>query len=226
MKISQTPTSMRFRIGWRRPSHWLNSPTTLTRIAFGAHTAKATPSTPSRRHRVRAEPFVEAAVGALAEEVDVEFAEDRREAVGVLRLPRVLAAVPEMEAIGKRLLSPQDRPGEEAVGMDLLQRRDFLAGLGVEHVDRAGARPEDANRDRAVLGLVHAEHGEGIAVARGDDRVDRRVGGPPGWEGRGFDRGSRHAAPSRIDLLVATTPPRSRWTRQAGIQLSQNRWSP
>ena len=30
-----------------RPSHWLKSPTTLTRSAFGAHTAKCSPATPS-----------------------------------------------------------------------------------------------------------------------------------------------------------------------------------
>ena len=46
MKISQTPHSARRRIGWRRPSQPLKSPTTLTRIAFGAHTVKPTPATP------------------------------------------------------------------------------------------------------------------------------------------------------------------------------------
>ena len=43
----QLPEPAEFRIGIRRPSHPLKSPTTLTRCAFGAHTAKATPSTPS-----------------------------------------------------------------------------------------------------------------------------------------------------------------------------------
>src|SRR3954447_12759533 len=40
MKISQMPLEPSDRIGWRRPSHALKSPTTLTRAAFGAHTAK------------------------------------------------------------------------------------------------------------------------------------------------------------------------------------------
>ena len=47
MKISQTPVSTRLRIVWRRPSQPLKSPTTETRRAFGAHTAKCTPAAPS-----------------------------------------------------------------------------------------------------------------------------------------------------------------------------------
>ena len=47
MKISHTPVAPRRRIGWRRPSQMLKSPTTETRSAFGAQTAKCTPSTPS-----------------------------------------------------------------------------------------------------------------------------------------------------------------------------------
>ena len=50
-KISHTPHSRRSRIMWRRPSHWLKSPTTETRRAFGAQTAKATPRTPSISRR-------------------------------------------------------------------------------------------------------------------------------------------------------------------------------
>ena len=42
-EISQTPDPPRGLMGWRRPSHWLKFPTTLTRWAFGAHTAKQTP---------------------------------------------------------------------------------------------------------------------------------------------------------------------------------------
>ena len=45
MKISQMPLPWRDRITWRRPSHELKLPTTLTRRAFGAQTAKRTPST-------------------------------------------------------------------------------------------------------------------------------------------------------------------------------------
>src|SRR5690242_15766603 len=40
IKISQMPLAARLRMGFTRPSHELKSPTTLTRRAFGAHTAK------------------------------------------------------------------------------------------------------------------------------------------------------------------------------------------
>ena len=46
-KSSHTPLDPIMRIGWMRPSHPLNCPTTLTRCALGAHTANAVPSTPS-----------------------------------------------------------------------------------------------------------------------------------------------------------------------------------
>ena len=47
MNISQMPLPGCSRMTWRRPSQSLNSPITLTRDAFGAQTAKRTPSTPS-----------------------------------------------------------------------------------------------------------------------------------------------------------------------------------
>ena len=46
MNSSHTPHSRRRRIGWRRPSQWLKSPTTLTRWALGAQTVKPVPATP------------------------------------------------------------------------------------------------------------------------------------------------------------------------------------
>src|ERR1700712_492212 len=47
IKSSQMPDPWRSRIGWRRPSQRLKSPITETLLAFGAHTEKDTPSTPS-----------------------------------------------------------------------------------------------------------------------------------------------------------------------------------
>ena len=45
-KISQTPLTPSDRIGCARPSQPLKSPTTLTRCALGAQTAKCTPAAP------------------------------------------------------------------------------------------------------------------------------------------------------------------------------------
>src|SRR5574337_798887 len=50
-KRSHMPLPGWFRIGWRRPSHLLKSPTTLTLLALGAQTAKQTPDTPLRVSR-------------------------------------------------------------------------------------------------------------------------------------------------------------------------------
>ena len=47
MKSSQIPDAPSERIGCRRPSHELKSPTTEAERADGAHTAKATPVAPS-----------------------------------------------------------------------------------------------------------------------------------------------------------------------------------
>ncbi len=80
MKISHRPLSKRLRIWQRRPSQRLKSPTTDTRRAFGAQSANSTPSTPSCIAELRAEPFVELAMGALEQEmiVDLRRAPDRR----------------------------------------------------------------------------------------------------------------------------------------------------
>ena len=79
------------RIGCRRPSQELKSPTTEAERADGAHTAKATPVAPSISRDVRAELLVELLVAALAGQVEVDLAERRREGVGVAQ--RVALAV-------------------------------------------------------------------------------------------------------------------------------------
>jgi hypothetical protein len=46
--VAHTPLALIARIGFSVPSHSLKSPITLTRTAFGAHTANCVPSAPSR----------------------------------------------------------------------------------------------------------------------------------------------------------------------------------
>ena len=55
------------------------------RAAAGAQTANAVPVTPCDLANVRAEPLVELLVAALADQVQVELAERRRERVRVAR---------------------------------------------------------------------------------------------------------------------------------------------
>ena len=84
---SQTPDEPSTRIGASLPFQPLNSPIRLTPLALGAHTANDTPSTtPSARGegaRMCAKDFPEPFVAALAEQVQVDLAQRRQEAVGV-----------------------------------------------------------------------------------------------------------------------------------------------
>ena len=74
------------RIGWTRPSQSLKSPTTLTRSALGAQTAKCTPSAVADPHQVRAELVVDPGVLALREEIDVVFGDDPAVAIRIVDL--------------------------------------------------------------------------------------------------------------------------------------------
>jgi hypothetical protein len=97
--------------------------------------------------------------------------------------------IPEMEAIRERLFSPQHGPCEEAVGMDLLERRHFLAGLRVAALLDGG---EDvlvfhcADHRRGRAGVLQAERliceecGLGDGDASGRRRRRRRRHGGEG----------------------------------------------
>ena len=85
-KISQTPAPCRSRIGWRRPSQLLKSPTTETRRAFGAQTAKRTPGTPSTIIACAPRQFARSRCLPSDEQIDVEFAQQRPERIGVFGL--------------------------------------------------------------------------------------------------------------------------------------------
>ena len=91
MKISQTPDGTSSRIGWTRPSQPLKSPITLTRSAFGAHTAKCTPVVVADGDAVRAELLERAVVRALAEQVQIEVGEHAAVAVRIVDLDDVVA---------------------------------------------------------------------------------------------------------------------------------------
>ncbi len=119
-------------------------------------------------------------MAALREQVQVELADRRQEAVRVV--VRRGAAVPlDLDEVGVRA---RHLAGEEALRSDLLERDDVVAEA---HAHRRGARLEDAHDARAV-DRVEAEHAVRIVVlaareAPGSGRV-------PGEAGRG----GRHAA--------------------------------
>ena len=74
------------RIGCARPFQRLKSPTTLTRSAFGAHTAKYVPVDFADGQRMRAELLEGAIVIALAEQVQIELAHHLPVAIGIVDL--------------------------------------------------------------------------------------------------------------------------------------------
>ena len=116
------------RIGCRRPSQELKSPTTLT-----ARRPAPTPRTRCRRRRrcsrdVRAEPVVELLVAALADQVQVELAERRRERVRVVDRERAGVAVVDLEPVAQRQLGVLERrPRTRRRGGSARARRARLA---------------------------------------------------------------------------------------------------
>ena len=97
---SQMPLDAERRIGWTRPSQPLKSPTTWTALARGRPQGERNAPDVAQRSgvvaHVGAEHGPQLLVPALVDEVPVDLAEGRREAVGVVLL--VLDAV----AVGRR----------------------------------------------------------------------------------------------------------------------------
>src|SRR3954469_8552560 len=58
---------------------------------IGSEYNESHPIDPVERHRVRTELVVEPLMGAFAEQIEIEIAQHRREAVGVLELDEVVA---------------------------------------------------------------------------------------------------------------------------------------
>jgi hypothetical protein len=154
---SQTPLAPRTRIGWQRPSHWLKSPTTLTRSAFGAQVAKARTRDAVHGARVRAEHAVGVAVAALAEQVQVEIADLRRETVGVDVAVQGAGHVAPVH-LGMRPWRAVVAQHEQAACPDAARRH----ALGA---DPGGHRPGAPQPD---LLTVAPEQGEGVVQARGE----------------------------------------------------------
>ena len=88
MKISQTPAGTSSRIACTRPSQPLKSPITLTRSAFGAHTAKCTPVVEPIVIRCAPSFSKIAKVRAFAEQVEIEIGEDASVAIRIVDLDR------------------------------------------------------------------------------------------------------------------------------------------
>ena len=127
--------------------------------------------------RVGAQLLVIAQMGAFGQQMNVQLAKHVAEAIGVLELlgrQRILGA----QAVAEALLAIGQHRQEEAVLMDALGLARRLAGGAVDHPQPLGAGHEGADLHRAAGALLlHAEHGEGIAMVGPRDGVRRRAQG-------------------------------------------------
>ena len=205
---SQTPAAWRRRIGWRRPSQALKSPTTATRSAFGAQTAKRTPATPSIVMALAPSALGQLEVPAFVEQMQVELAEQRAEGIGILGLlhrARPVDAQQIGRAVGRRV--PANRPSG-CVGSS---RPSDAPVAAPQHLDRLRARQEGAD-DAARRAVVRAEHGEGIAVPA----VDQRLGVARPSRRRGDHAGAQRLAAAADAARRGASRPCSGMASQAG----------
>ena len=114
-----------------------------------------------------------AQMGALYQQVDVQLAQHRREAVGVLDRLQAAVAQFQPQAVG-RGQPVVGGTGEHAVGMDAVQfdlaagaDGPDAAGMGLEGADAAPMRPQHGK------GIAMAAGGDGLGIGRGD--LHRRV---------------------------------------------------
>ena len=124
-------------------------------------------------HRVRAEPFVQPEVIAFGDEIGVQLAEDRREAIGIVDFDGVAATDLEAQAIGERRCAIGHVANEQPVGMRAGHLADRPARPGIDQPHPPGVRLEGAHHQAAGVIGMGAEHAERIAVVTARQRVDR-----------------------------------------------------
>ena len=86
-------------MGWARPSQKSKSPMSRTPRAFGAQTANAVPLALAGLHGPRAERVPQLLVPALADQVQVEFAERRQVPVRVVLQLRLAVGVADLKPV-------------------------------------------------------------------------------------------------------------------------------
>ena len=118
---------------------------------------------------MRAEALVELFVSTLAEEVEVERPQRRREGVGVAHAKRVAVGVVHVELVGQRQRGTLGHAREQAVRVDAAQL-DRGTPLRV-HEDRLGVGPIRADAHPGARG-VGAEDVMRIGVVARDQPLD------------------------------------------------------
>ena len=178
-KISQTPAGASRRIGCTRPSQPLKSPITLTRSAFGAHTAKCTPVVEPDVDAVRAELLEGAVMRAFAEQVQIEIGQHAAVAIRIVDLDGRVTRVRDPQSIVRDTrpilpLPPRKPDFENAGGISPVHRDNGLARHEVQ-VDAARRRLKCTDDDGAGVVAVRTQNGEWIAVCAAHERRHRFV---------------------------------------------------
>ena len=115
-----------------------------------------------------AETIVELPVPALAEEVLIDLAEDRREAIGVLHVPGE-GPRPHVQVIGESLGAVRHVAGKEALQIDAFQGGEVARAARLAHRHLGGLRGKDADIYGPAVTPVHAENAKGVPVAAAHD---------------------------------------------------------
>ena len=167
---SQIPDAPSERIGCRRPSHELKSPTTDDRARRRAPTPRRPrPVTPSISRDMGAELLVELLVAALAGQVEVDLAQRGQEGVGVAQRVALAGRVLDLELVAQR----QRRAGDLALeqpGRVALGQLDRLAALGARG---DLARPPGGRRARRRRRRAGARRAAGAGRPGRDRRWPR-----------------------------------------------------
>src|SRR5258705_12606380 len=125
-----------------------------------------------QRHRMRAKLVVDSLMGAFAQKIQVEVAQNRRKPVGVVEFDHGLAET------GAQLVAPgavRKRAGKQAGVMNALQRRRFAMFADRLDVRRLG---QERAHHRLVALFVEAEIMKwvGVAVLRNTRSLCREIG--------------------------------------------------
>ena len=166
---SQIPDAPIARIGCRRPSQPLKSPTTLTERAAGAQTANDVPTNALDLANVRAQRLVQLLVTTLPRKMQVELADRGLEAIRVLDRIGLAARVVDLQLVLQGQLAALDLALEQARRMRLLELDLRASGM---HDNALGRRPERAHDNAAVAVGMRAEERVRLGVVAGDQALD------------------------------------------------------
>ena len=160
---------MCLRMGWRRPSQLLKSPTRLTRGGVGGPNGEVDPLDVVDRANLRAQPVVALPVPPLVQQVQVVVGQQVRKGVRIVHRNLPAPFVGEAEDIAglRVLLRRRTNRLEQAGRMNPPHRPRRVGVERIDHPSLRRLRQERPHRQRPTtrLGhLVRAQQREGVFV--------------------------------------------------------------